>query len=334
MVFITGSSGLVGSHLIYALAVKGEMVRALYRSKESIKNVQSLFAYYNKVNNTSYSTDFIEWVEGDILDTTSLDLAMKGIKTVFHCAATVTFLKADFHTCIKVNRIGTANVVNACLTNKIEKLCYVSSTAAIGTAKGLITEETKWTPGRLVSGYSVSKYSAEKEVFRGAAEGLKVSIVNPCLILGPGNWNQSSLTLLQAALKAPPFFTSGTNAIVDARDVANFLILLSESDESEEKYLLIGENISFQELFTKLSIQLNVRKPRYKMNPIVAKLAAFILEHVIGFFGKKSPVSIESMQSAYKQLSYSNKKARERFDYTFYSIDESIKNAINGRFDV
>ena len=185
-----------------------------------------------------------------------------------------------------------------------------------------------------MSGYSVSKHSAEKEVFRGAAEGLKVSIVNPCLILGPGNWNQSSLTLLQAALKAPPFFTSGTNAIVDARDVANFLILLSESDESEEKYLLIGENISFQELFTKLSIQLNVRKPKYKMNPIVAKLAAFILEHVIGFFGKKSPVSIESMQSAYKQLSYSNKKARERFNYTFYSIDESINNAINGRFDV
>jgi hypothetical protein len=67
---------------------------------------------------------------------------------------------------------------------------------------------------------------------------------------------------------------------------------------------------------------------------IVAKLAAFILEYVIGIFGKKSPVSIESMQSAYKQLSYSNKKARERFNYTFYSIDESINNAINGRFDV
>jgi nucleoside-diphosphate-sugar epimerase len=106
--------------------------------------VQSLFAYYNKENNTSYSTDFIEWIEGDILDTTSLDIAMKGITTVFHCAATVTFLKADFHTCIKVNRIGTANVVNACLTNNIEKLCYVSSTAAIGTSKVVITEETKW----------------------------------------------------------------------------------------------------------------------------------------------------------------------------------------------
>jgi hypothetical protein len=70
------------------------------------------------------------------------------------------------------------------------------------------------------------------------------------------------------------------------------------------------------------------------MNPIVAKLSAFILEYVLGFFGKKSPISIESMQSAYKELSYSNIKAKERFNYTFYTIDESIKNAINGRFDV
>ena len=333
MVFLTGSSGLVGSHLLYALAEKGTPVRAMYRSKESINIVQKLFAYYNSLNETDYSTESIDWIQGDILDTTSLDITMKGVSTVYHCAAMVTFLKADFHTCMKVNRQGTANVVNACLANNIEKLCYVSSTAALGTASDTITEKTIWTPGREVSGYSISKYSAEKEVYRGAAEGLKVSIVNPCLILGPGNWNQSSLTLLKAALKTPPFYTTGSNAVVDARDVANFLILLAESAESEEKYLLIGENISFRVLFTKICSQLKVYPPKFKLSPALAKGTAFLLEHFLRFFGKKSSVSIESMQSAYKTSSYCNDKAKERFDYTFISVDDSIKNAINGRLD-
>ena len=120
MVFLTGSSGLVGSHLLYALAEKGTPVRAMYRSKESINIVQKLFAYYNSLNETDYSTESIDWIQGDILDTTSLDITMKGVSTVYHCAAMVTFLKADFHTCMKVNRQGTANVVNACLANNIE----------------------------------------------------------------------------------------------------------------------------------------------------------------------------------------------------------------------
>ena len=332
MVFVTGSSGLVGSHLLYALSEKGIKIRAMYRDRKSIKNVEKLFEFYNLKNNKSLTLDLIEWVQGDILDVNTLDMAMKEVDTVFHCAALVSFFKSDFHKCMKINRMGTANVVNVCLQNSIKKLCYVSSTAALGHSDQPVTEETKWNPGPLVSGYSVSKHSAEKEVYRGIAEGLNASIVNPCLILGPGKWDQSSLTIFQAAKKGLPFYSTGTNAVVDVRDVANFLILLSDSDESGEKYLLIGENMSFRHLFSFIAPRLKARAPSYKMNSFFSKPIAYFLENFLHLFGLKSPLSIESVQSAYKKVSYDNQKAINRFNYKFYSMEESVLNAIEGRF--
>ena len=72
-------------------------------------------------------------------------------------------LKADFEACMKENRNATANVVNYALKNGVKKLCYVSSTAAIGSnPNGATSEESLWSPGSDVSGYSISKFSSVK----------------------------------------------------------------------------------------------------------------------------------------------------------------------------
>ena len=82
---------------------------------------------------------------------------------------------------IRGNVDGTANLVNACLEKQIEKLCYVSSTAALGSAPAgtLITEDLIWSASTYRSAYSISKYLSEMEVWRGMAEGLDAVIVNP-----------------------------------------------------------------------------------------------------------------------------------------------------------
>ena len=128
-----------------------------------------------------------------------------------------------------------------------------------------------------MSGYSVSKYSAEKEVFRGAAEGLNCSIVNPCLVFGPGNWHRSSLTLLKAGSKGLRLYPSGANAMVDARDVSTIVLKLLDSEESGEKYLVIGHNISFKSLFTHISKAFNKPAPQKKLNKFLANASAFTL---------------------------------------------------------
>ena len=333
MILVTGSSGLLGSHVLYDLIGKKESVRAIYRSEKRKNRVKTLFAFYNESLNQSHEYDLIEWVNADILDIDALDAAFEGVRKVIHCAALVSFHKMDFNRCLSVNRAGTANVVNLCLHHKVKKLCYISSTAAIGTEGNPITEKSTWEPGKEVSGYSVSKYSAEKEAFRGEAEGLNTSIVNPCLIIGPGSWHRSSLTIMKAASKGLRFYPTGANAIVDARDVSNIVLKLLDSEESGEKYLLIGQNISFLDLFTRISGVFNKSKPSMKLNQHFAHFLAFTIENVYRVFRKRSPLSIESIQSAFKTLVYSNEKVSTRFNYTFYSLDETIDNAVKGRFN-
>ena len=114
MIFVTGASGLVGSHLISALIEKGLEVRALYRKDPPV------FKHAEKVN----------WVKGDILDISSLEEALAGVTQVYHCAAIVAFTPKQAAAMLQANVEGTANVVNACIQHQIQKLVYVSSVAA------------------------------------------------------------------------------------------------------------------------------------------------------------------------------------------------------------
>jgi nucleoside-diphosphate-sugar epimerase len=120
--------------------------------------------------------------------------------------------------------------------------------------------------------------------------------------------------------------------MVDVRDVSTIVLKLLDSEESGEKYLVIGHNISFKSLFTHISKAFNKPAPQKKLNKFIAYATAYIVENVYRFFRKRSPISIESIQSAYKTLEYSNEKVKKRFDYKFYSIEDTIENAVKGRF--
>ncbi|MEJ6616262.1 MAG: NAD-dependent epimerase/dehydratase family protein, partial [Crocinitomicaceae bacterium] len=191
MIYVTGGTGLLGSHLLIDLTKEENNIRAIYRSEEKLNQTKRLFQYYFPKD---WEVKFaqIEWLKGDILDIPFLLESMVDCDYIYHCAALVSFHKNDFNHMIKINREGTANVVNACLALEVKKLCYVSSTAAVGaslnSATELTTEKTKWKNTPTKSGYSISKYNAEREVWRGIEEGLNAVMVNPCVILGAGNW--------------------------------------------------------------------------------------------------------------------------------------------------
>ncbi len=105
MIFVTGASGLVGSHLIQSLLSKGKKVRALYRQAVPV------FA----------GAEQCDWVKGDILDPIGLNEALEGVDYVYHCAAIVSFAPGAAEKMLHSNVEGTANVVNACLTQKVKK---------------------------------------------------------------------------------------------------------------------------------------------------------------------------------------------------------------------
>ena len=142
----------------------------------------------------------INWLEADILDVPSLEIAFVGIEYVYHCAALVSFHKNDFSRLIKLNREGTANIVNFCLSVGVKKLCYVSSISALGNGTEhnlIINEETERNNEVVRSDYSISKFGAEMEVWRGFQEGLEVVIVNPGVIFGNGFPKEGSSLFIQ-----------------------------------------------------------------------------------------------------------------------------------------
>jgi dihydroflavonol-4-reductase len=332
MIFVTGGTGLLGSHLLYQLTNSDVQIKAIYRDKEKIETVVKLFNYYDPINFNNRLKK-INWVHCDILDIISLEEELKSCKTVYHCAALVSFYRKDFYQLMKINREGTANIVNACLNNNISKICYVSSTAAIGSNDDIITEETKWKQSPSTSGYSISKYSAEKEVWRGVEEGLNAVIVNPCLLIGAGNWKESSMTIFKTVDDGLKFYTSGSNAFVDARDVAEIMEKLMNSDIKNERFLCIGENSSFINMLSIVAQKLNKKAPSIKVSKFLMKLTWLISGIVSKLIGKKPVITKETANSAFSNTIYDASKVKKALNFQFKSLEDSISNAVKGRIN-
>jgi nucleoside-diphosphate-sugar epimerase len=149
MVLVTGGTGLVGAHLLLHLIENGETVRAIYRNSSSVEKTKSLFSLYKKES----LFENIQWIQADITDTPSLEIAFEDIDYVYHCAALISFDPKDEELIRKINIEGTANIVNFCIAKNIKKLCFVSSIAALGDIaphEKIITEATEWNPEKLL----------------------------------------------------------------------------------------------------------------------------------------------------------------------------------------
>lgn len=333
MIFVTGGTGVLGSQLLFDLSQDKVQIRALYRSENKRKRLQSFFLKFDPEYGQQ-RFDQIEWVHGDVLDVVSLEEFITGCDYVYHCAALVSFHRIDFNQLIAINREGTANVVNVCLGAGVKKLCYVSSTAAIGgDAKKIITEKTTWKNTPTTTGYSISKYSAEKEVWRGIEEGLNAVIVNPCVILGAGNWDDSSLTLLRTLKKGTKYYPPGKNATVDARDVSRIMIKLMKSDITAERFLCIGSNQSFKELMDEVAKQLGVQAPKKSVKRWLVGFARLVLEFFSWFTVKKPSITKETVNSLFSERTYSNEKVITTLNEKFYSLEETVTFAVEGKID-
>ncbi|MFN0189653.1 MAG: NAD-dependent epimerase/dehydratase family protein, partial [Bacteroidia bacterium] len=210
MIAITGASGLLGSFIVSKFNSQGEKVIGLTRHKDkAIKSHQHQKA--------------IEWREVNILDTISLTESLKEVHTVIHSAALISFNSRRRNEIFEANVTGTKNIVDCCLAAGVKKLIHISSVAALGRPKGVntINENSLWMNDKLSPDYALSKYQAELEVYRGHEEGLRVSIINPSVILAPSDWNFSSSQIFKYIWNENSFYLGGFVNYVDARDVAS-----------------------------------------------------------------------------------------------------------------
>lgn len=272
MILVTGATGLVGSHLILHLLENEEDVRALYRTEQNILKTKALFEWKKAM----HLFEKINWIEGCITDIPSLETAFKDVTHVYHCAALISFDPNTEENLRKTNIEGTANVVNFCLSNKIKKLCHVSSIAALGDLQEhqtIITEETEWNPEKPHSDYAITKYGAEMEVWRGQEEGLETVIVNPGIILGPGFWENGSSEVFTRIKNGLKFYTNGTTGITTVTDVVKIMRLLMKSNIQKERFTIVSEVIGYKTISTLIAKELNTTSPSTYLAPWATNLS-------------------------------------------------------------
>lgn len=314
MVFVTGGTGLVGGYLLRQLLQEGKKIKALYRNR-----YPSLL--------TPEEVEAIEWVQGSIFDTVLLDEVCASVSEVYHCAGLVSFNPARRDELVQVNMRGTANVVNACLQGGVRKLVHVSSVSALGRKRDGMTvnESAKWSEESNLSNYGRSKYLAELEVWRGISEGLNAVIVNPVIILGVGDWDESSAATFKNAYQEFPWYTEGISGFVAADDVARAMIRLMASEISGEKFIISAENLPYREIFNMMAKYFGKRPPHRKVSPLLAGLV-WRLEALKGWLTGKDPLlTRETAETARMKVYFDNRKLLEALpDFRYSAVEQCI----------
>ena len=325
MILVTGGTGLVGAHLLFTLIDNNEEVRAIYRETSDLNAVKKVFSYYTSEVDMLFNK--IDWQIADITDILSLEVVFKNIDYVYHCAAYISFNPRHFKKLKKVNVEGTANVVNYCISEKITKLCYISSVASLGKSenKSLITEECEFNPNDRNSVYSITKHQAEVEVWRGTQEGLDAIIVQPGVIIGEGIWNSASGRIFRTIAKGLKFYTPGGIGIVDVQDVVKAMIYLTKSELKNEAYILVGENILYEKLLAKISHKLNKKAPKLLISKTLMLSFASYDWFLNKLFKTRRKLLKSTVRNLFKRSFYNSSKITNTKSFKFSNFDKTIE---------
>jgi len=328
MIFVTGGTGLIGSHLLFQLVLAGKKVRALKRQTSDVAKALKTFSYYSEKPDELFRR--IEWVNGDILEYFGLEKLLRNVEEVYHCAAVVSFSRQERKSMIHNNVEGTANLVNAALENGVKKFCHVSSVSALGpNLNGYATDElTNWVPSKKMTAYSQSKFFSETEIWRGIEEGLHAVIVNPSIVLGPGNWDSGSSQLFKTVYNGLKFYTKGITGYVDVKDVARAMVLLMDDAHFEtcknQRFLLNSENLSYQDVFYRMADALNKPRPKYFASKLMLAVAwrAASMRRMLGRGGPE--ITRETAAAAGNVTRFDGNKITRTTGFQYLPVFESI----------
>jgi dihydroflavonol-4-reductase len=312
-ILITGGTGFIGSNLAAALCRQGYNVRILHRPASSLVAVAALQ---------------VEHRIGDVRDSESLRNAIRGCDTVFHTAAMVSFWKPTRPLQHEINVCGTRNVVEACLKERVERLVHTSSIAAIGHPVDgtLANESTPFNWQQADNGYKNSKHNAELEILKGVAQGLNAVMVNPGVVIGPGDVHFNGGKIIRTVKKHQAlFYIKGGMNIVFVADVVAGHISAALKGRTGERYILGGENLTHKQAFQITAEVMGGIVPRIRMPIPILKLAGTFFD-LAGKVMKKEPyVTSELFSGAGLCNWYSSEKAQRELGYTITPFREAIE---------
>ncbi len=327
MIFVTGGTGLLGSHLLLSLVKEHNEVLALKRPSSDLDEVKRVFAYY--VEESKQADELFErirWVDADILNQAEMEEVLEGVERVYHCAATVSFQPRDRQKIIRFNTDSTACVVSACLAVGVKKLLHVSSTSAIGrSAEGSpAIESLIWSHSKKSTAYAESKFRSEMEVWRGMEEGLDAVIVNPSIILGAGFWERGSSSMFSRVAGGLKYAAPGVTGYVGVQDVVSAMIRLMNSDISGERFILSEGDYSYAKVFAFIGQALGTSRDLKLVTPSLLRNLSR-LDAFAGLFTGKRRITSEHVRAAFGEVHFSSEKIKSALGMEFTPLDKVIE---------
>lgn len=329
MILVTGATGLVGAHLCLNLLKKNDTIVALYRREKKKVALEEFF----QSKGVSALFKKIQWRQADLCDLPALTAAFNDITQVYHCAAYISMAHYKIHQLQEVNQQGTAYIANLCIENKIKKLVYVSSIAALGsqTTTGIINEDTPWNPTVEKTPYAYSKYGAELEIWRASQEGIPVAIVNPGVILGEGMPRNPLAQLKQQIEKGLSFYPTGKTGYVAVEDVVEVIETLMNSPIENERFILVAENWSYQKMTQFVAQKMGKKAPSKVLHSNYLKIAWFFENLASGLRLRKKFLTKALIKSLADTNEIDGSKVENSLSFSYRKIGPYLDSIFKGR---
>jgi dihydroflavonol-4-reductase len=319
LVFITGATGFLGSHVARALADQGAELRLLVRPTSDLRNIAELNA---------------DRVVGDLRDPASFEKALEGCDAAFHVAADYRLWVRDPEQMHRSNVDGTRALLRAATTRAVRRVVYTSSVATMGfTSNGKLADENSPVSlDDMIGPYKRSKFRAEQAAFEAAREGLDVVIVNPTTPIGerdikPTPTGRIVVDFLKR--KFPAYVDTGLN-LVDATECAHGHVQALEKGRRGERYILGGENLTLKQILDRLAALTGLKSPTLKLPYVFALAAGVVDEMVTGrMLGREPRATIDAVRMGRTIMFVSSGKAEREFGWQTKPVDSALRRAVD-----
>ncbi len=321
-VLVTGASGFLGKHLVEAL--RGPGVSDSRRTVRALVRTPTLHLERHAV----------EVQRGDVRLAEDCRGAMRGVSEVYHLAGRVSRRDADAGSLYALHVDGTRQVLIAAAEAGVRRVIVASTsgTIAVSESPEISTEESPYRTDVVRRWpYYLSKIYQEQTALRlGQELGLEVVVVNPTLLLGPGDDRGSSTEDVAKVVRGRlPFIPKGGGlAFVDARDAALACVGAMERGRPGERYLLNAENVTLQRFMGRVARLAGVATPRAMVEPRTMKLAGRLASVLYRSFDFEPPVDVQSVDMAEHYWYCSAEKAVAELGFAPRDPSETLRDTV------
>jgi dihydroflavonol-4-reductase len=318
LVFVTGATGFVGSHVASALAERGADLRLLVRENSDLRNIGSLKA---------------DRVIGDLRDPASIEKAVAGCEIVFHVAADYRLWVRDPEQMYRANVEGTRTILESARNNRVRRVVYTSSVATMGFAANgnPANEDSPVALEGMIGPYKRSKFMAEQLAIEAGRNGMDVVVVNPTTPVGeqdikPTPTGRIIVDFLKR--KFPAYVDTGLN-LVDVKTCAEGHLAALDKGRSGERYILGGENLTLKQILDKLGAITGLPSPKVRV-PYAVALAAGVVDEVITarIRGKEPRATVDAVRMSRKKMFVSSEKAQRELGWDTVPVDDALRRAV------